>query len=249
MTYLPKPRRSISLSPSLRTKLDSYCLAAGATGFGLAALASPVQAEVVFTPAHQEIGKNGVTLDFNHDGIPDTRFQAAEFFSDSGGILVFSAGPNRVLSVGSRRQFVSDLAAGYRVGPNSQKFKTGVSFSSYKGPAKLMYLCNDSSGLISCSGPWNKNTPGSYVGFQFSIQGETHYGWARLKVNIKQPNNQVHVFLTGYAYETIPNKPIVTGKTSGPSNQSVKQSEIPSATLGMLSAGTTALPLWRVPIQ
>src|ERR1700730_5892164 len=115
MTHIPTSRRSVSLSPSLQSKLDSYCLPAGAAGFGLAALASPVQAEVVFTPAHQEIGKNGVTLDFNHDGIPDTRFQATEFFSDSGGVLVFSAGANRVLSVGSRRQFVSDLATGYRV--------------------------------------------------------------------------------------------------------------------------------------
>jgi hypothetical protein len=246
MTYLPKPRRSISLSPSLRTKLDSYCLAAGATGFGLAALASPLQAEVVFTPAHQEIGRNGVFIDLNHDGIQDFEMFQAEFFARSGGVLVSSLGANRVLSTG-QRGWVSNLAAGYRVGPNSLKFQPGGTFSSKWGPAKLLYDCQDNSGFETCVGPWDK-TQNAYVGFQFSIAGQTHYGWARLKQSVPS-FYEVHTYLTGYAYETIPNKPIVTGKTSGPSDQSATRPESSSATLGMLSAGSTALPLWRLPVQ
>jgi hypothetical protein len=42
--------------------------------------------------------------------------------------------------------------------------------------------------------------------------------------------------LTGYAYETIPNKAIVTGETRGSDDQ---------ATLGTLAMGSPGLSVWR----
>jgi hypothetical protein len=67
-------------------------------------------------------------------------------------------------------------------------------------------------------------------------------------------NHTVTGLLTGYAYETIPNKPIVTGKTKGPDEDS--RLEPPSsvtltaatskpATLGMLAMGARGLSIWR----
>jgi hypothetical protein len=66
-------------------------------------------------------------------------------------------------------------------------------------------------------GPWangGKGVKKHYLGLRFDINGETHFGWARLNVSV-QPTN-VTATLTGYAYETITNKPIITGKTKGP---------------------------------
>ena len=47
-------------------------------------------------------------------------------------------------------------------------------------------------------------------------------------------------FLTGYAYETVPNKAIVAGKTKGPDVVTVQD-----ATLGHLARGASAIPAWR----
>jgi hypothetical protein len=245
-------RKAADLSTSLRGKIDMYGLAAAAAGLGIAALAVPAQGEVMFTPAHQEVGRDGLTIDLNHDGVPDFGVVFAIFaLADSAGVLVSSLHGNRVLSgtsANGRQGWVANLPAGYHVGPNGAKFQRGGTFSSKFGPAKVMFNCVDNSGLESCFGPWYK-TQNSYVGFQFSIKGETHYGWARFKQDVFSAY-EIHTFLTGYAYETIANKPIVTGQTSG-ADESATESETqrPSASLGMLSAGASALPAWRLPLQ
>jgi len=55
-------------------------------------------------------------------------------------------------------------------------------------------------------------------------------------------NNQgkIEATMSGYAYETIPNKPITAGKTEGPDVITVQP-----ATLGHLAAGASAIPAWR----
>ena len=52
-----------------------------------------------------------------------------------------------------------------------------------------------------------------YLGLMFQINGQTHYGWALLKVKIKKPKEEVFVTLLGYAYETVPGMPIDAGQT------------------------------------
>jgi probable HAF family extracellular repeat protein len=48
-----------------------------------------------------------------------------------------------------------------------------------------------------------------YLGLEFQINGETHYGWAELSTNGYSDVNTLY----GFAYETIPFKGIVTGQT------------------------------------
>lgn len=261
MTGVPN-RESKKLSQSLRSKVDMYGLAAAAAGMSIAALSPSAQGEVVFTPAHQKIGSKGVIIDFNHDGIADFEIAPRNFFADGRGMVVYSHQSNRAFGAASRDNFVSMLPLGYTVGPNSARFKLGPASSVYPKPKKFLYYCLAGSGGASCEGPWYKTggTSGSYVGFKFLIDGQVHYGWARLKLEVTGRNFQVAVYLTGYAYETVANKPIVTGKTSGAVESGAKESEtsadamrpsatLPSATLGMLSAGASALPLWRVSLQ
>jgi len=257
MYSVPKSRQSVRLSESLRSKLDMYGRAAAATGIGIAALSSLSHAEVVYTPAHKEIGRKGVAIDFNHDGIADVVIAAnLNFYADGGGMVVYSHEMNRGFGT-SRGEFVSLLPLGYTVGPNSARFKLGGASSNYPKPKKFFYYCEANSGGRSCVGPWYQTAgvSGSYVGFQFVIDGQIHYGWARIKLQVTGPHFQVAAYLTGYAYETIPNKPIVTGNTGGAAESSKKESGTSanltrsSATLGLLSAGAPALPLWRRQLQ
>ena len=89
-----------------------------------------------------------------------------------------------------------------------------------------------------------------YLGLAFTVNGETHFGWARLSVKTG-PRRAFHALLTGYAYETVPSKPIITGQTTD-------EAEIPqaslappaaaqpqSASLGALALGSSGLSFWR----
>jgi hypothetical protein len=69
-------------------------------------------------------------------------------------------------------------------------------------------------------GPWvgkGNGVANRYLGLKFVIHGKVHYGWARLSVTLGHhwQYDDVSGTLTGYAYETLPNKPIITGKTKG----------------------------------
>jgi hypothetical protein len=81
-----------------------------------------------------------------------------------------------------------------------------------------------------------------YLGLQFMISGQVHYGWARVAVTRAPGSTRpIVATLTGYAYETIPNKPIITGKTSGPDVITLEP-----ATLGRLGQGAEGISAWRV---
>jgi hypothetical protein len=58
-------------------------------------------------------------------------------------------------------------------------------------------------------GPWLTKS-GGYLGLKFIVNGETHFGWARLKFS-----DFFQTTLTGYAYESTPNKAVIVGQTSG----------------------------------
>ncbi len=79
-------------------------------------------------------------------------------------------------------------------------------------------------------GSW-VNVKNRYLGVKFKIKGKIQYGWARLSVQVQFPLT-ITATLTGYTYETIPNKGIVAGKSKGPED-SVKQ----PAALGRLALG------------
>ena len=76
-----------------------------------------------------------------------------------------------------------------------------------------------------------RNEKRKYLGFSFVIKGQTHYGWARMNV-IGCSANGISAVLTGYAYETVANKPIITGKTKGPDVITLEP-----GSLGALAAG------------
>jgi hypothetical protein len=84
-----------------------------------------------------------------------------------------------------------------------------------------------------------KGVKNRYLGLKFNIKGQIHFGWARLTVTTTK--HDFKATLTGYAYETVPGKGIIAGKTMGPDDTTVAPTS-----LGHLAAGASAIPAWRV---
>ena len=113
---------------------------------------------------------------------------------------------------------------------------------------------NTYDGVYHFKGQWangGKGVKNRYLGLKFQVSGKTHFGWARLNVAFKRHLGFFAV-LTGYAYETIPNKPIIAGKTKGPGYISAQEPDaaliMPTsepATLGALAMGAPGLSIWR----
>lgn len=259
MKYSPRlPRTPLNLSKSVHQRLNSYALAASATGVGILALAQPQssEAKVVYTPAKETIlDKVALNLDLNHDGIVDfyfylsqTIFRAAHppspFGSASLRVSPQQRG-NQILGAGTYRKHLtaSALPAGARIGPK-RKFS----------PDKHLMAATNYGCSTTCSGgsggPW-KEARHRYLGLKFVIKGKVHYGWARLTVDADWGHG-IQARLTGYAYETIPNRPIIAGKTKGqtdnvePSNPASLHAPVTQpANLGLLAMGAPALSIWR----
>lgn len=259
MTSPERPNaQPIKLSPSLLDRLNVYALAATAAGLGILAAAPAAEAKVVYTPAHVVIPGGGYFLDLNQDGINDFNLNIngnSRGRSDSG---YFSIQPvdsanliwgHGEIKFGFRPRVAAfDLPAGFQVGPGNE--------AAQPLGSKLLagYYRLGTTGGISAKGTggdWAKGVNGRYLGFAFSINGETHFGWARLTVTMS-PNRAVHALLTGYAYETVANRAITTGQTSD--DAKVPQASLAEpgpadqgkvASLGMLALGSTALQLWR----
>jgi len=208
-----------------------YALAASAAGVGALVFAQPAEAKIIYTPANTPI-VNGTSLDLNHDHKVDFRFATlvTETPDTSAGgffLSVFPANPKNMIWGTSlsvcrtsckRMGWASALGAGVRIGPNKKKFQQG------NNPMGNWWwgIWGTGSG-----GPWKKAH--GYLGLRFSIQGKAHYGWARIAI---KEAGKGGITLTGYAYETIPNKPIITGKTKGPDVITAQP-----ATLGRLALG------------
>jgi len=240
-------RAPISLNDKLDQRLLSYAVAAGAAGVSVMALAQPGQAEIVYTPTHQVITANQTyALDLNHDGITDFIFRNNYFGGADqlnrrggvfptggsytyGGIKLDPVKPNRVLI--NEREAAPPLKVGHKVGARAD-------WDPVEG---LMWGCEATDGSpFATFGSW-KDVTARYLGLEFVIDGQIHFGWARLSVTTT--NCTVTATLTGYAYETVAGKPIVTGETSGA--VAAELLERPQATLGALAIGAPRLAVWR----
>jgi len=250
-------RMPCKLSDSLHHRLNAYALAAGAAGVSLLAPADPAQAKIVYTPAGVTFGGgphpkpffNGQHyLDLNHDGIPDFVFEWSTFSSFRSVWLSLRVRPigfdNGVAGMshvnhgsGGSYNKASCLGSGASIGPQ-QRFAGSLMASSF---------WPDWS-----NGSWF-NSEG-YLGLRFTIHGLTHYGWAR--VNVLTNTAAVAASLLGYAYETIPNKPIILSKEQGPCQRRKSGKEnkhanpaslstVEPGSLGHLAQGASGIAAWR----
>jgi hypothetical protein len=225
-TVIRPSRPTSPVNTKLDARLISYVAAASAAGVGALSMVQPAEAKVVFTAVNVTIADNTqYKLDLNHDGVNDFSFSHFAY-GNWDHFYITGLAANHIFGNGS----ASALRFGVPIGPNGR-------FSHFGMMAK--------SGVISGSdfttGKWF-NVQNRYLGLQFSINGETHYGWARLTVK-----NGIVATLTGYAYETIPNKRILAGETSG-TEVALDEMLTPhdqTPTLALLARGADALTIWR----
>ena len=243
------------LSDSIHHQLNMYAIAASAAGVGILSMATPAAARVVYTPAHVVIPKDTNIvryIDLNHDGILDFELhhafdQSSRFTLSS--LNVFDPKHKSNLVMGRRQRespfySVFALKAGAKIGPGAFN------------PKNSMMAFATSPGSSVVWGYWAANKEGvknRYLGLQFVIKGKRHYGWARLTVTVRQQRqgHSIAATLTGYAYETIPNKAIKAGQTTDdgslaqPNPAALTTPTAQTPTLGHLAMGAPALSLWR----
>jgi hypothetical protein len=250
MQRSPRPRATTELSKSLHQQLNTYALVAGAAGVSALALTLRAEAKIVYTPAHVrlKIFAPPFPLDLNHDGIVDfylvhsnthgdgQRFLAAcQFIWTYLGLFCYSFNDTNEVRVGVSMGKEFDAAL-----PFGAAIQKGDRFPKRRN-VMASFCCYSGSVESRWYGPWangGKGVKNRYLGFKFKIKGRVHYGWARLTVTPAQYD--FIATLTGYAYETIPGKGIVAGKTMGPDVTTVYP-----ASLGHLAAGASAIPAWR----
>jgi len=241
-------RSEARLNARLERSLLMYTAAAGAAGVGILALAPPAEAKIVYTAANVQIlgPRSFYNLDLNHDGITDFRITNTTNYNTDQAFWDLFVRPNQgnaAIGTFVYRGFPPNaraLGLGARIGAAGEHL--------YSQSAKMVSFYVGGGGS-SAHGNWN-NVTNHYLGFKFQIAGETHFGWARFDVRVLTGPVRINALLTGYAYETIPNRPIIAGQTSGPDepeNPASLTTPAPPqpAMLGLLAMGSPGLSVWR----
>jgi hypothetical protein len=238
MSSAPQSRKTFSISDSLNRQLNTYATVASAAGVSVLALAGASEAKVVYTETYQVTHSFPLYIDLNHDGIKDFLLRTT-FYAVSSGLEVGlnASGYHNLNNVVAGRRFsqsgyflsaASALPAGARIGPKGN--------FSVRFPFMAEELFDGVGSQNSNLGQWagkGKGVKDRYLGLKFVVDGEVHYGWARLSVTLghHRQSDDVSGTLTGYAYETVPDRPIIAGQITGPDVITVPE------TLGRLAIG------------
>ena len=245
-TASPSARTPSQFTSTLQKNLNAYALSAAAAGVALLAVSPHAEAEIIFTPVNGNIASGSkYALDLNHDGVIDFTLEndlhlSTTPFGDD--LNIVPAVKGNAVWQGARERYnqadAAALPAGVPVGSGKPFIFQKVNMA-YASLTALTYVSG---------GPW-KNSTNRFLGLRFLINGEVHFGWARLTVLADKHREAVKATLTGYAYETVANQPILTGQTSGTAaNASLTlptENLRPAVPLALLALGSPGLAVWR----
>ena len=213
-------------------RLAAYSTMAAA----LTAVVVDANAEVYYTDIEDETIEVGgyFEADIDGDGTTDFVFSGGSTSSSGGSIWSFVSGFGIVSSVGlgnSSNQFIGSVGPYYNYG-------SALEEGALIGPdgAWLNYPSLSNSAVMASNfyGVTYGNFPGEgemYLGIQFSVKGNLHYGWMRVEADI----NPAYMTIYDWAYEGIPNQPIEAGSTIS----LVNIEEFPAGTVNAYSFGQT----------
>jgi hypothetical protein len=229
------------LEEVLERRVALYVMAAGA---GLA-IVPAAQAEVVFTPSTAQCVRysgydsyDSLQIDLNNDGTTDFTLSCSYARSGSnaaGSYLGMKGAVPSNVTLESTGGLPAALRRGAKIGSSAR-------FGTYGLMAK---------NLIGYS-IWTKGNfdgvSNRILGVRFQINGEAHYGWIGFRYAYAS-----YATLVGWAYETIPNKPIYAGAKRGMNSNSDGDVDTNAAvmhlaeptSLELLAAGDVAMPEWR----
>ena len=235
-------RKESKLSESLERRLKAYVLAAGAVGAVLAA-PSVANADIITASGFSyplggggggSFSSRGVTV----DGITEFRFLGfhyqdtfigGSFFGSSGGAAawLYASGSGGGALTGL-------LGKGVKVGPKLN-FGTSVYLGQAHHLRRISYYCNPSgcSTIYKGTSHSARALGSGYLGLRFLVDGQPHYGWARINAHASAGSDFDAVWgtLGPIAYDTVVAQPILTGQTM-PTPE--------PATLSLLALGVAA---------
>lgn len=201
-----RPRKTPSrLSDSLRYQLSMYTLAATA-GATLLTESQPAQAKIIFKATHRTLTNGMLPIHVagtNFFNLTDKFYIITGSWS-SQFLNINATGSAAVVGANGS---ASALKAGKVIGPKD-------AFQATKGLMAGAF-CETQISSSRVFAPF-ANTTRRYLGLKFKLQGKVHYGWARFSAVTAHACNggpAISATLTGYAYETIPGKPIIAGNT------------------------------------
>lgn len=239
--------RSRRESP-VKAHLDQSLKAYVAAGVGMLSFAQTAAAKVVFTPTHQTI-LPGQSLNLDLDGDGQNDFVIAD---NHGGVTNISSGS--LTAADAKLPFSNKILWGSLIGSSAfaKVLAPGVTISSRNRfvnyPLRMAYCLGRSGIATHREGRWT-NATNRYLGLQFLISGQPHFGWARFTVKLEPGLGcSFRATLSGYAYESVANMPIVTGQTSDVADAggySSTESNQMTASLGTLALGAPGLSIWR----
>ncbi len=254
MSTEPTDSATKSAFDHLNGQLARYSLAAAAAGVSMLALLAPAAGEVVVT-------KKTIPIPLGTDGTPDfVKISMANNGVDNVTLSFYQSGTYRHLNA---RVENSGSALRVGTGPGFDVYFGALRRGAMIGPSNAPSSFNE-AGIIEISdsapagsskffrGSWGGSPKNRYLGVRFLMNGQTHYGWIRLTVttNPKPHTAIMSATITGYAYETAPNKAIAAGTAAiagSTADVQTPNSVVPQggASLGMLAAGAEGLPIWR----
>lgn len=194
-------------------KLISLGVAAG----GMIAGSHAAEGGVIYTNANQTLNNPGsITIDLNNDNTFEGNLNLTNPDGPNN-LLNLSLNLNANAGVLAENNQVNPLNLNDTIGPD------GNFLTNNLGDSNNFNLVNNDVG------PFNDVTNG-FIGFRFSLNDNSHFGWARISVSDV-------VTLHDFAYENTPNTAINAGDGI----------PVPEpGTLALLAAGATGLLAWRL---
>lgn len=202
------------MKKSLQNRLKNYSLLSAITIIG----SSESQAQIIHRDINYTGGHDSYDVDIDGDAFGDFKFnlktESFNYYSSTDiyvkGVNVTGVNNNAVLG----RSFVINLAQPVYSG----NYVLGTSYSYYRfinsaflgGTYKLTY--NSSSYTSTSSGTFGiayNLYEYKFIGFEFEISGENHYGWMRIKFSSANGSSW---FLKDVAYNSVPDGQIKAGE-------------------------------------
>jgi hypothetical protein len=228
-------------------QLIAYTKIALAAGVSTLAMAQPSQssASVVITNTSIPITNNHpLLLDINGDGQTDITFSMMleEGHSVLSTIMNVIPSPGNAIMEGKvgGPGYASALIRGAAISSQAQ-FGTSNGQSLLMEKASCVY-----SDKCHVHGNWVGNHPNRFIGIRFLINGQAHYGWARVSVRFDYDDEVIKTTLTEYGYEQDAGVGVLAGETVDTDRKNELVEIGPARPiLGMLAAGVDGLAMWR----
>jgi hypothetical protein len=198
-------RVHLLISGLRRRRATIAAIAVGALRMSLLAFASSASAEIIYTPVNVTIsGKGSIKINLNHDEITEFVIRSASLTTVCGNRGGFIGSTKITPSAGdgvvvSHLDFAAVLGSGVPI-------DAGATFYNARTVVTQFFICSFG----------NQHVAG-YLGLEFQIKGQTHYGWAQVGIDAHYDfqHNSMYTTLFGFAYETIAGQTIKTDQTSG----------------------------------